>query len=83
MCYAIFALLLGLLFLYSDLIVQEHALSMRLNDEWMIVAQGWEMVQVLWPVLLLALVVGSALTYLAPRLVRRLRSRREQSHRGF
>lgn len=74
MCYAIFAILIALLFLYSDVIVQEHALTMRLNEsDWMTVALGWEMVQVIWPVLLLAAVTGSALTYLAPRMIARLK----------
>ncbi len=72
MCYAIFALLIALLFFYSDAIVQEYALSIHLqNDTWMTVALGWEMIQVLWPLLLLATVIGSALTYLVPRLLNR------------
>jgi membrane protein implicated in regulation of membrane protease activity len=72
MCYAIFALLIALLFFYSNIIIQEHALSMHLqNGEWMTVALGWEMLQVLWPVLVLAAVVGSALTYFVRRWVQK------------
>ena len=78
MCYAIFTILIVLLFLYSDVIVQEHALTMRFNEtEWMTVAVGWEMVQVIWPALVLAAVVGSALTYMMPRLFAALREARK------
>lgn len=72
MCYALFALAIALLFYYSDTILQQHALTLRMaGGEWVTVALGWEMVQVLWPMLLLAAVVGSALTYLVPRLLRK------------
>ena len=78
MCYAIFAIIIALLFLYSDVIIQEHALTMRFNEtEWMAVANGWEMVQVIWPVMLLAAVVGSAMTYMLPRLFSALRAARK------
>lgn len=79
MCYAIFAILIVMLFLYSDIIIQEHALTMRFNDsEWMTVAIGWEMVQVIWPLLILAAVVGSAFTFMLPKLFSALRKARSE-----
>jgi len=76
MCYAIFAILIALTFLYSDSIVEGLGITTKVNqDDWITIAIGWEMVEVIWPLLLLAAIVGSAVTYLVPRIIGATRRR--------
>ncbi len=70
MCYAIYFALIFLFALYSDTLLEEYALSASVGEgEWTLVAQGWEIAAHLWPLLALALVVSSAVTYLVTRRV--------------
>ena len=70
MCYAIYGALIFLFALYSDTLIEEYALSAHVGEgQWTQVAQGWEIAAHLWPLLVLALVVSSALTYLVTRRI--------------
>jgi hypothetical protein len=74
MCMAIYAALFALLLFYSDYLIEPYALSVNSGEsQWMVVALGWEIVPLLWPVVLLLMVVSSAATLL---LVRRLGPKR-------
>lgn len=69
MCMAIYILLLGLLLYYSDYVLGQYALSIAAGEEqWMVVAIGWEMVPLIWPVALLLLIAGSATTLFLLRI---------------
>jgi hypothetical protein len=69
MCMAIYILLLGLLLYYSDYVLEQYALSVAGGEEqWMVVAIGWEMVPLIWPVALLLLIAGSATTLFLLRI---------------
>jgi hypothetical protein len=72
MCYAIYGALIVLFALFCDSLLEPLALSVA-NGEggWVFVAQGWEMVSELWPLLLLAAVVSSFLSYLVMGRVNR------------
>lgn len=68
MCLAIYAALLALLLYYSDTILEQYALSAASGEnEWMMVALGWEILPMLWPAILLMMVVASALTLFISR----------------
>jgi len=68
MCYAIYGALILLFAIYSDALIEEYALSAGVGEnQWVQVAQGWEIAAHLWPLLLLVLVVSSAVTYLVTR----------------
>ncbi len=68
MCMAIYAALLALLLYYSNVVVEQFALSVGTTEgEWMVAAIGWEMLPLLWPLLLLSMVVASAATLLIVR----------------
>ncbi len=70
MCMAIYAALMVLLFIYSDYVLEEYALSVSSDaGEWTMVALGWEMIPIVWPVILLAVVVSSAVTFFLVRRV--------------
>ena len=70
MCYAIYGALILLFYLYSDTLIDEYSLSAGVGEnQWVQVAQGWEIVLHLWPLLLLALVISSAATYLVTRQI--------------
>lgn len=68
MCMAIYAVLLALLWIYSDYMLEQYALSISSGaNEWTVVALGWEMLAAIWPVLLLMVVASSAVTFLVTR----------------
>lgn len=68
MCYVIYISLLVLALVYSESMVNEYALSVVSGDNQMLtVALGWEIVAVLWPLFLLAMVLGSAVTFFVSR----------------
>ena len=63
MCLVIYLALIGLLLLYSIVILEEYVLAVSSPDHpLMAVAQGWEIVAEIWPVFLLGMVVSSAVT---------------------
>ena len=66
MCRAIYVLLIGLFFVYSDWLLDEHRLSVAAEaGEWMPVAVQWEIAGVLWPLLALSAILASAVTFFA------------------
>lgn len=66
MCLAIYLALIGLLLLYSVVLLDEYLLAVSSSDQQiMAVAQGWEIVVEIWPVFLLSMVVASAVTFFA------------------
>lgn len=68
MCMAIYAALVALLWIYSDYMLEQYALSISSGaDEWTVVALGWEMLPAIWPVLLLMVVASSAVTFVVIR----------------
>jgi len=70
MCYAIFAVLILLFAVYSHDLLEPLALSATTGDgQWMTLALGWEMVAHLWPLLVLAAIVSSMLTYFVTRRI--------------
>lgn len=74
MCYAIYGAMLVLFFLYGDAVVDPLVLALRDEQGAMMgIAVGWEMLQVIWPVILLFAVASSFVTYL---LTRRLSCRK-------
>jgi len=63
MCLVIYLALIGLLLLYSVVLLEEYVLAVNSSDQQlMVVAQGWEIVAEIWPVFLLGMVVASAAT---------------------
>lgn len=75
MCIAIYAALFALLLFYSGYVMEQYALSISTAEqEWMVVALGWEMLPLLWPIGMLLMLVGSALTLF---ITRRLTRKRE------
>ncbi len=74
MCIAIYAALFALLLFYSNDLIEQYALSITTGgEEWMVVAIGWEMLPLLWPVGLLLLIMGSGLTLFITRHLNRNR----------
>lgn len=74
MCIAIYAALFALLLFYSGYVMEQYALSISTAEkEWMVVALGWEMLPLLWPIGLLLMLVGSALTLFITRRLNRER----------
>ncbi len=72
MCKAIYAALLLLLLYYSDVVIEEYALSLLGEGESaMVIAIGWEMLAYLWPIGLLLMVLASALTLMVSRALAR------------
>ena len=64
MCLVIYLALIGLLLLYSVVILEEYVLAVSSPDHpLMAVAQGCEIVVEIWPVFLLGMVVASAVTF--------------------
>ena len=64
MCYVIYAALILLFGLYCDSLLQSLVLATTTGDGGlMTMALGWEMVPHLWPLLALAAVISSLLTY--------------------
>jgi membrane protein implicated in regulation of membrane protease activity len=63
MCVSIYAALIALFFYYSDFIISAFVLAVPTDgNSIMAIAVGWEMVSQLWPLVVLAMVVSSALT---------------------
>ncbi len=72
MCIIIFAALLALLWFYSDYHLEQYALSISSGEEqWLVVALGWEMLPVIWPAILLMMTAASAITLFISRRVSR------------
>ncbi len=70
MCMAIYAALMVLLWIYSDYMLEQYALSTPSGaNEWTVVALGWEMLPTIWPVILLMVVASSAVTFFLVRLL--------------
>ncbi|MCG8427361.1 MAG: hypothetical protein MI754_08405 [Chromatiales bacterium] len=68
MCVAIYLVLIGLAFLYSDALIESLVLSQAADGQSAVaMALGWEIVPVLWPLFLLAMVVASAGTLFVSR----------------
>ena len=69
MCYLIYGALILTFTVYSDALIGQYALSVASgDDQWIVIALGWELIWALWPVLILVAVVASALTWFAARL---------------
>lgn len=78
MCIAIYAALFALLLFYSDYALEQYALSVSSGEQqWMVVAVGWEMLPLLWPVGLLLMIVASGVTLF---VARRLAPRQAAKH---
>ena len=77
MCAGIYLALFALLLFYSDFVIEQYALSVGVGEqEWMVAAIGWEMLPMLWPVVLMLMIVASGLTlFVARRLTRRAESK--------
>lgn len=68
MCIASYGALIVLLWIYSDFMLEPYALSTASGEnEWMVEALAWEIIPTLWPVILLAMVTSSAVTFLIIR----------------
>ncbi len=63
MCIAIYVALFALLLFYSNHAIEQYALSITTAEqEWMVVAIGWEMLPLLWPVGLMLMIMASGIT---------------------
>lgn len=73
MCVLIYLALIGLFIFYSDFVLDQYALSAASGEgNWMIIAQSWELLPHLWPALVMAMLVSSAVTlFVARRLWKR------------
>lgn len=68
MCIAIYLTLFALLLFYSDYVIDQYALSITTaGQEWMVVALGWEMLPLLWPIGVMLMIVASGLTLFVAR----------------
>jgi hypothetical protein len=68
MCYVIYGALILTLAVYSDALIGQYALSIAAGeDQWTMVALGWELVLTLWPLFALIAVAASALTWITAR----------------
>lgn len=64
MCYVIYAALILLFVLYSDVLLEQFDLHAKLAEQQSVmVAEGWEIALQLWPLLLASAIAASALTY--------------------
>jgi hypothetical protein len=64
MCRAIYVLLIGLFYVYSDWVLDQHRLAVTAEaGDWMPVAVQWEIATELWPLLVLAALIASAVTF--------------------
>ena len=71
MCYVIYGALLLTFGVYSDALLRQYALATAAaQGQWTVVALGWELVGILWPLLLFVAILASALTFFAIRLTR-------------
>ena len=63
MCFVIYVSLIGLLLIYSDAMMEQYALSERVQDtDWIVVAVGWEILPLVWSLLLIGMLASSWLT---------------------
>lgn len=70
MCYVIYISLFATALIFSDSMLEQYALSVFGGENQMLtVAQGWEIIPALWPVFLLAMVLGSAATFFVSRKI--------------
>ncbi len=70
MCYVIYIALFALALIFSDSILEQYALSVLSGENQMLtVALGWEIIPALWPVFLLTMVLGSAVTFFVSRKI--------------
>ncbi|WP_157753557.1 hypothetical protein [Thiomicrorhabdus chilensis] len=67
MCIVIIGLLLLLLY-YSDSLLQSLQLSETIGQNVIVIAEGWEIVQAIWPFALFAFMSGVLVVLLALRL---------------
>lgn len=68
MCPAIYTALLALLLFYTDYALEQYALSVSSGENnWLVMAIGWEILPVIWPALLLVMVASSAVTLFLSR----------------
>jgi hypothetical protein len=75
MCIAIYVALFALLLFYSNHAIEQYALSITTAEQqWMVVAIGWEMIPLLWPVGLSLMIVASGITLF---VMRRLHNKRD------
>lgn len=64
MCVVIALLVLFMLIYYSDAVLTGLSLSEQVGQHQVLIAGQWEIVQTLWPVMLLFVVVGGLLVLL-------------------
>ncbi len=70
MCYVIYFSLFALALIYSDNLLEQYALTVSGGgNQWLTVALGWEIIPAIWPVFLLAMVLGSAVTFFISRKI--------------
>lgn len=63
MCYVIYISIFALFILYTDYNLSQYALYTPAGDDhWISVALGWEIIPEIWPAIILAMVVSSAIT---------------------
>ncbi len=75
MCIAIYLALIGLFIFYSDYVIDQYALTVNAEGQGaMVVAVGWEMVTWLWPVVVLAMLIASAVSVWIMRRCRRCKT---------
>lgn len=71
MCYIIYGALILTFGVYSDALLGQYVLATAAaQDQWTVVAMGWELVGVIWPLLVFVAILSSALTFSAIRLTR-------------
>ncbi len=72
MCYLIYGTAILLFFLYSDAVIEPLVLALSDAQGGMMgIAVGWEMLTVIWPVILLFAILASFITYLVTRRFQR------------
>jgi membrane protein implicated in regulation of membrane protease activity len=82
MCIAVYLALIGLFLFYSDYVVEQYALAIPSADQGaMVVAVGWELVPLLWPVVVVAVLIGSAVSAWVTRRCRVCASPRSRQDR--
>jgi hypothetical protein len=68
MCYLIYGAFILTFAVFGHATVEQYGLAVPGGEgQWSVIALGWEMIPVLWPLFLLAAAVGSAATYLIVR----------------
>ena len=75
MCISIYLALIALFIYFSNFVINQYALSIASGENsWMLVSIGWEIVPQIWPVVILAMIISSALTLFITFKVQALRS---------